>query len=132
MTNDKNNAKNKANAAENNAAEIAAPRTVIVHGQEIELKRDFVNPFAEKTKKQATGVIATIAALCENAENGITKGEVLEILANVFPDRNVKSMASTVNVQLPTRLASDKQFTFVTTVNAQGEKVYTFAGIANE
>ena len=128
MTNDQSKAKNNANAAE-----IAtAPRTVIVHGQKIELKREFVNPFAEKTKKQATGVIATIAALCENAENGITKGEVLEILANVFPDRNVKSMASTVNVQLPTRLASDKQYTFVTTLNEKGEKVYTFSGIANE
>ena len=128
--------KNAKNATEIATPEIATPeiatetvKTVMVHGQKIELTRQFVNPFAEKEKKKATGVIATIAALVENSGDvGMTKGQVLEVLANVFPERSVKAMASTVNVQLPTRLAADKKFTFTTILNEAGEKVYKFAG----
>jgi len=131
--------KNAKNATEIATPEIATPeiatetvKTVMVHGQKIELTREFVNPFAEKERKKATGVIATIASLIENSADGMTKGAVLEVLANVFPDRSVKAMASTVNVQLPTRLASDKKFTFTTILNEAGEKVYKFAGIDNK
>ena len=54
------------------------------------------------------GVIATIKALIVASKGrGITKAQILEVLVNNFPDREEKSLANTVSVQVPSRLSRE-------------------------
>jgi hypothetical protein len=51
------------------------------------------------------GIIATVRELVENAgKKGISKSEILDALAEKFPERERDSMKSTVNVQVPNRI----------------------------
>ena len=57
-------------------------------------------------KRAKVGVIATILSIIEKKPT--TKEKIVEQLAKKFPDRDPESMAKTVGVQLPTRLAKDR------------------------
>lgn len=67
----------------------------------------------EKVKKEKTpsgpGVIASIAEFIEKAgKKGIKKEDILSLLVERFPDRDEKSMKSTINVQIPGRMSKEK------------------------
>ena len=119
----KNNAANAANAA-------ATVKTVIIGGQVIELTKQLdSNPFEAKAREAKKGVIWTIAEALKNSPDGLTKAEALTILVNCF-DRPVKSLASTVNVQLPSRLSKDKGFIIKSVKGDDGQTRYFYKGVA--
>ena len=61
----------------------------------------------EVTKKP--GVIISIVSLIEKSgKKGVTKDEIHEKLVELFPDRDEKSMRSTINVQVPNRITKEK------------------------
>lgn len=62
------------------------------------------------TQMKKVGVITTIVECVENADSkkGISKEEILEVLKKNFPDRDVKSMKNTINVQVPNRIFKEK------------------------
>jgi len=66
----------------------------------------------EKAKpliKKGTGIIATIVSSIEKSgRKGISKGQILEKLVELFPDREEKSMKNTINVQVPNRITKEK------------------------
>ncbi|MCK9482559.1 MAG: hypothetical protein M0R38_12525, partial [Bacteroidia bacterium] len=107
-----------------------AVKTVIIGGKTIELTKQLeVNPFEAKAREQKQGVIWTIAEALKNSPNGLTKAEALTILVNCF-DRPVKSLASTVNVQLPSRLSKDKGFIIKSVKGDDGQTRYFYKGVA--
>jgi len=91
-------------------------------GQESEVKNENIHvENEEQTTKPAkssggkkdgpkkVGVISAIVEIIEQAgKNGITKQQILEKLQERFPDRDVKSMKNTVNVQVPNRISKEK------------------------
>jgi len=63
----------------------------------------------KETAKKSPGIIATIVSLIEKSgKKGITKDEIHEQLVTLFPDRDEKSMRSTINVQVPNRVSKEK------------------------
>jgi hypothetical protein len=55
------------------------------------------------------GIIATIVkAIEKSGKKGISKKELLEVLTEEFPDRNIDSMSATISVQCPTRINKEK------------------------
>lgn len=65
----------------------------------------------KKTKQtKKIGVIASIIEFLGAAseEKPLSKDRLLAKLAKRFPDRNPESMLRTINVQVPTRLRTDK------------------------
>jgi hypothetical protein len=55
------------------------------------------------------GIIATIVkAIEKSGKKGISKKELLEVLTEEFPDRNIDSMKATIAVQVPTRINKEK------------------------
>lgn len=132
-TNEKNNAAN--NAANNNSANSAnnaeTVKTITIGGKVIELTKQLEeNPFESKQREAKKGVIWTIAEALKNSPNGLTKAEALTILINCFEDRAVKSLASTVNVQLPSRLSKDKGFIIKSVKTEDGTTRYFYKGVA--
>lgn len=75
---------------------------------------------AKAPKEKKPGVIATIIEILSNASSShpVTKETIAHKLAKAFPDRDAEGMAKTVNVQVPTRLGSDKGL--VVQKNAEG------------
>lgn len=134
MQNKKNNAANVANAtnsanANNNATNAGAAKTVVIGGKTIELTKQLdSNPFEAKAREQKKGIIWTIGEALKNSPNGLTKAEALTILVNIFDDRPTKSLASTVNVQLPSRLAKDKGFIIKSVKGDDGQTRYFYKG----
>lgn len=60
-------------------------------------------------KQSGHGVIATIVACIEGAgKKGITKDEILAVLVKTFPEKEEKSMKSTINVQVPARISKER------------------------
>lgn len=132
MQNKKNNAANVANAtnsANQTANQTATVKTVIIGGKVVELTKQLeVNPFEAKARQAKQGVIWTIAEALKNSPNGLTKAEALTVLINCFEDRDAKSLASTVNVQLPSRLAKDKGFIIKSVKDEAGTVRYFYKG----
>lgn len=124
-----NVAANAATSAATNAATNAgAVKTVIIGGKTIELTKQLeVNPFEAKAREAKKGIIWTIAEALKNSPEGLTKAEALTILVNCF-DRPVKSLASTVNVQLPSRLSKDKGFIIKSVKGEDGQTRYFYKG----
>ncbi len=61
-----------------------------------------------KNYKKPLGVIATIKALIVASKGkGVSKDQILEVLINNFPEREAKSLANTVSVQVPSRLSRE-------------------------
>lgn len=60
-------------------------------------------------KQTKPGVIASILAMLKSGPH--SKDEILDKLKVQFPDRNEKSMKSTINVQIPSRMAKEKNVT---------------------
>lgn len=133
MKTNKNNAANVANAtnsANQTATNAEAVKTIVIGDKVIELTKQLEeNPFESKQREAKKGVIYTIAEALKNSPNGLTKAEALTILVNVFEDRTVKSMASTVNVQLPSRLSKDKGFIIKSVKEADGSTRYFYKGV---
>ena len=79
---------------------------------------------ASGDKKKTPGVIASIVEFLQKASSKkpITKEDIVAKLTDRFPDRDPESMAKTVNVQIPTRLMSDKDI-----VVEKNEKGYWIA-----
>lgn len=130
VANTTNSANNNAN---NNAdkANAGAVKTILIGGKVIELTKQLEeNPFESKQREAKKGVIYTIAEALKNSPNGLTKAEALTILVNVFEDRTVKSMASTVNVQLPSRLSKDKGYIIKSVKQEDGVTRYFYKGVA--
>lgn len=131
MQNKKDNAANVANAtnsANQQANATNAVKTVIIGGKTIELTKQLeVNPFEAKAREAKKGIIWTIAEALKNSPEGLTKAEALTILVNCF-DRPVKSLASTVNVQLPSRLSKDKGFIIKSVKGDDGQTRYFYKG----
>ena len=66
---------------------------------------------AKKAEKKSPGVIATIIATVQKAgKKGVTKEEVVAVLVKTFPEREEKSLANTVGVQLPVRINKERDF----------------------
>ena len=134
MKTDKNNAANNAanvKTDKNSATNAGAVKTIMIGDKVIELTKQLEeNPFESKQREAKKGVIYTIAEALKNSPNGLTKAEALTILVNVFEDRTVKSMASTVNVQLPSRLSKDKGFIIKSVKEADGSTRYFYKGVA--
>lgn len=132
MQNNKKNANLAANAATsaaNNATDNAAPKTILIGGKVVELTKQLdSNPFESKAREAKKGVIWTIAEALKNSPNGLTKAEALTVLINCFDDRDPKSLASTVNVQLPSRLAKDKGFIIKSVKGDDGQTRYFYKG----
>ena len=133
MKTDKNNAANNAanvKTDKNSATNAGAVKTIMIGDKVIELTKQLEeNPFESKQREAKKGVIYTIAEALKNSPNGLTKAEALTILVNVFEDRTVKSMASTVNVQLPSRLSKDKGFIIKSVKEADGSTRYFYKGV---
>ena len=131
MKTQKNNAANNAANNANSAPVAEAVKTITIGGKVIELTKQLdENPFESKQREAKKGVIYTIAEALKNSPNGLTKAEALTILVNVFEDRTVKSMASTVNVQLPSRLSKDKGFIIKSVKQEDGSTRYFYKGVA--
>lgn len=134
MQNKKNNAANVANATNsanqtNAATNAGAVKTVVIGGKTIELTKQLdSNPFEAKAREAKKGIIWTIGEALKNSPNGLTKAEALTILVNIFDDRPTKSLASTVNVQLPSRLAKDKGFIIKSVKGDDGQTRYFYKG----
>ncbi len=62
-----------------------------------------------KGKKTGLGVIAFICQTIKD-DGPITKKEILKKMKKEFPDRNEKSMMSTINVQVPGKINREKDF----------------------
>jgi pyruvate/2-oxoglutarate dehydrogenase complex dihydrolipoamide acyltransferase (E2) component len=60
-------------------------------------------------KQTKPGVIASIFTMLKSAPH--SKDEILAKLKVQFPDRDEKSMKSTINVQIPSRMAKEKNVT---------------------
>ena len=73
-------------------------------------KKDAPAKKEKKAPKQSgPGVIATIVACIEGAgKKGITKDEILAVLVKTFPEKEEKSMKSTINVQVPARISKER------------------------
>ncbi|MFX1537626.1 MAG: hypothetical protein ACFFDI_25800 [Promethearchaeota archaeon] len=70
-------------------------------------KKNEVAP--KKLNKKGTGVIATIVEEIKNSgKEGISKEEILKVLAKKFPDRTKDSMRNTINVQVPARISKER------------------------
>lgn len=81
------------------------------HGTEAKEEKPAVKKEGEKKapKQSGPGVIATIVACIEGAgKKGITKDEILAVLVKTFPEKEEKSMKSTINVQVPTRISKER------------------------
>ena len=134
MSQNKKNAANVANAtnsANQQANATATPKTIVIGGKTIELTKQLdSNPFEAKAREAKQGVIWTIAEALKNSPNGLTKAEALTVLINCFEDRDAKSLASTVNVQLPSRLAKDKGFIIKSVKDESGSVRYFYKGVA--
>lgn len=131
-TNSANNATQQANAGAADKANAAATvKTVIIGGKTIELTKQLdSNPFEAKAREAKKGIIWTIGEALKNSPNGLTKAEALTILVNIFDDRPTKSLASTVNVQLPSRLSKDKGFIIKSVKGDDGQTRYFYKGVA--
>ena len=70
---------------------------------------------------QGPGVIATLLEIMKasSKKEPVTKEQMLEKLIAKFPERNADSMKATINVQIPSRLAKEKNITIV-----KGDKGY--------
>ena len=124
------NSANQTNAANsaNQTNAAGAVKTVVIGGKVIELTKQLDNnPLEAKDRQQKQGVIWTIAEALKNSDNGLTKAEALTILINCF-DRPAKSLAATVNVQLPSRLSKDKGFIIKSVKQADGSTRYYYKG----
>ena len=133
MKTDKNSANNATNVKtdKNSADNAGTVKTIVIGDKVIELTKQLEeNPFESKQREAKKGVIYTIAEALKNSPNGLTKAEALTILVNVFEDRTVKSMASTVNVQLPSRLSKDKGFIIKSVKTEDGSTRYFYKGVA--
>ena len=129
-TNEKNNAANKPANNANSAPVAEAVKTITIGGKVIELTKQLEeNPFESKQREAKKGVIWTIAEALKNSPNGLTKAEALTVLVNCFEDREVKSLASTVNVQLPSRLSKDKGFIIKSVKTEDGTTRYFYKGV---
>lgn len=125
----KKNAANVANATNSANQQANATKTIVIGGKTIELKKQLeVNPFEAKAREAKQGVIWTIAEALKNSPNGLTKAEALTVLINCFEDRDPKSLASTVNVQLPSRLAKDKGYIIKSVKGEDGQTRYFYKG----
>lgn len=132
MSKNQKNANLAANAATSaDQANQATVKTVIIGGKVVELTKQLeVNPFESKAREAKKGVIWTIAEALKNSPEGLTKAEALTVLINCFDDRDPKSLASTVNVQLPSRLAKDKGFIIKSVKGDDGQTRYFYKGVA--
>lgn len=131
MQNKKANAANVANATNsaNQTNAAANVKTVVIGGKTIELTKQLdSNPFEAKAREAKKGIIWTIGEALKNSPNGLTKAEALTILVNIFDDRPTKSLASTVNVQLPSRLSKDKGFIIKSVKGDDGQTRYFYKG----
>lgn len=65
--------------------------------------------------KSGKGVIGTIVELLQGAskDKPITKETILKKLVKEFPDREEKGMKATINIQVPSRLNSEKEMGIV-------------------
>ena len=64
---------------------------------------------AAATKAKAEPKVGIIATIIESlSKKAMTKDELLEVLTKKFPERTPEAMRTTVNCQVPTRLASEK------------------------
>lgn len=67
-----------------------------------------LTPAAPKMKK-GKGVIVLIVKTIEDAgKKGVSKDEILEVLVKAFPNRERKSLKSTISVQVPNRITKEK------------------------
>lgn len=66
-------------------------------------------PIKSAAKDGGLGVVATIAdEIVKAGKAGISKADILEVLVAKFPEKASKSMASTINVQVPGRISKEK------------------------
>jgi hypothetical protein len=65
--------------------------------------------------KNGKGVIGTIVECLQNAskDKPVTKEQILKKLVKEFPDREEKGMKATINIQVPSRLNSEKDMGIV-------------------
>jgi hypothetical protein len=129
----------KAEKAEKPAAKAKpeAPAPKVEKKEEKPVKKEAAKPVVKKTavkvekkskpvkvakskEEKKPGVIATIVELIKAGP--ITKEQIVKQLAKRFPDRDAESMAKTVNVQIPGRIAKEKNLKLVE-VEGKGWKV---------
>ena len=63
----------------------------------------------KSAEKKGPGVISTIFTLVnDSGKTGISKADILTKLVEMFPDRAADGMGKTVNVQIPNRMARER------------------------
>ena len=92
---------------EEKAAEKQAKAAEKAAAKEAKKAERAANKAAGKVSKP--GVIAAIFTMLQAAP--ATKEEILAKLVEQFPDRSADSMKATINIQIPSRLAKDKNVT---------------------
>jgi hypothetical protein len=65
-------------------------------------------PAKKTAAKKGPGVIATIFEMLKGSKRAMTEDQIVAKLKKAFPDREEKSMRSTVKVQLPGRMSREK------------------------
>jgi hypothetical protein len=124
-TNDK--ATNVANNQDNTA------NVIMIGGIAIAPKAIESNPLARKERQAKQGVIWAIGEILKaHASTGITKARILEYLAAMHPERKIDSLAQTITVQVPSRLASDRGFIIEAKDQPDGQRLYFYRGLKNE
>jgi hypothetical protein len=124
-TNDKSN--NKSDQVAN------VTGTIMIGGVAIAPKAIESNPLARKERAQKQGVIWAIGEILKaHASTGITKARVLEYLAAMYPERKINSLAQTITVQVPSRLASDRGFIIEAKDLPDGQRLYFYKGLKTE
>jgi hypothetical protein len=107
--------------------------TIMIGGIAIAPRAIESNPLARKERAQKQGVIWAIGEILKaHASTGITKARILEYLAAMHPERKIDSLAQTITVQVPSRLASDRGFIIEAKDQPDGQRLYFYRGLKNE
>lgn len=88
---------------------VAAPRSASAKNP----TKPAVKKASKADKEKKPGVISTILETLQaaSAKKPVSKEDIVKKLVAAFPDRDEDGMRKTVNVQVPTRLGSDKGVT---------------------
>lgn len=128
LTSDKSNKSNQ-------VANVTSKQdnVIMIGGIVIAPKAIESNPLARKERQTKQGVIWAIGEILKaHANTGITKARILEYIAAMHPDRKIESLAQTITVQVPSRLASDRGFIIEAKDQADGQRLYFYRGLKGE
>jgi hypothetical protein len=98
-------------AAQQNGEEVTVEDDGPPKAEAVKVKKASANGKAPEEKaERGPGVIATIMEIVTGASERkpVSKEDILAELQKAFPDRDPQSMMSTINIQVPSRLRSDK------------------------